>query len=108
MRARVIDENTSHHLRRDSKKLRPILPAHAVLLGKFQEKLVDECGWLQRVFASFSAQVGDGEAVQLVVNERHQLVAGVFLTLAPSFEQLCDACGRTIRHSLSLSAWRNH
>jgi hypothetical protein len=37
--------------------------------------------------------------MQFIVDKRHQLVAGVFLTIAPSFEQLCDACGRTGRHS---------
>ena len=40
MSPRIIDENASHELRCDAKKLRPVLPAHAVLLGELQEELI--------------------------------------------------------------------
>ena len=47
------------------------------------------------MLAALAAKIGHGEPVKFVINERHQLVTGLFLTIAPSFEQLRDAFGRT-------------
>src|SRR5687768_4194330 len=100
MRPRVIDENTSHELRGDAEKLRPVLPTHAVLFRKLQEKLIYEGGRLQRVFAPFAAKIGRSKSVQFVINKRHQLVACLFLAPAPPFEELRDAFRGTSRHWL--------
>src|SRR5688572_20863018 len=100
MSPRIIDENASHELRGHAKKLCPVLPAHAVLLRKFQKELIYEGGGLECVLPAFAAKVCDRQSVKFVINKRHQLIAGLFLTIAPSFQELCDAVGRASRHSL--------
>jgi hypothetical protein len=50
MPACMIHENAPHHLRRDTEKLRPILPGDAVLIDQPQVRFVNECGRLQGMF----------------------------------------------------------
>ena len=52
---RVIDEDAAHHLRRDSEKVRAILPDDALLPDEPQICLVDKRGWLKRVVFPFAA-----------------------------------------------------
>ena len=59
----VIDENASHHFCCDAKKLCPVLPAHAVLLGELQEELIYQGRRLYGVFAALTAQVIGGDLV---------------------------------------------
>lgn len=101
MRPRVIDQNASHQLSRDAKKLRPVAPVRPLLVGDFQVKLVHQCGGLQCVLAAFSAKVGGGQPVQFVVDKWHQLLKGVPITVVPPCEQLSDAFRRTFRHLLT-------
>ena len=70
--------------------MRPILPLHVLHVDQFQERLVHECRRLQRVVPAFAAQVLLRQPVQLVVNDRHQLIQCIPISLSPCLQELCD------------------
>ena len=47
--AHVVDEDTPHHLRRDTEKLRAVLPRHTILTYKADVRLVHQRRGLKRV-----------------------------------------------------------
>jgi hypothetical protein len=51
---------------------------------QFHERLVDQGGGLQRVSLGLATPVADGDAVQFVVYQRHQLLQGVLVPFGPS------------------------
>jgi hypothetical protein len=97
MPTRVIDEDTTHHLRGQSKELRAILPRQVRLPNEPQVCLVHECGWLQRVVATLAPQIAGCLAPELPMHEREQRIAGLHIAARPRLQQTCDA----VHHSLS-------
>lgn len=55
--ARVVNEDVTHHLRRDVKEVRAVLPFHRFAADKPQVCFVDERGGLKRVVRAFVTQM---------------------------------------------------
>ena len=89
----MIDQDSPHHLRGHAKELRAILPAHAFLIDQFEIGLVHEPRRLQRVTRPLVAEVPGGNAVQLRLDNREQILEGLATALAPREEQLRHVLG---------------
>ena len=76
VRARVVNQDTAHHLRRDAEEMGAVLPVDPRLIDQPQVSLVHQGSGLQRVIGAFAAQVVGGKAAQLIVDERQQGVNG--------------------------------
>ena len=83
MAARVIDQNPAHHPRRNAEEVSPISPVGVSLVGQTQVQLVNERGRLQRRGTSVTAKLACGNATQLRVHERHQLIQSIGVTASP-------------------------
>ena len=91
--AGVIDEDLAHQLRRDRKKVRPVLQRQPVDIHESQVNLMHERCRLEGVPGLFAPQMAARHAAQLVVDERHQTVERLGVALAPGQEQ----CSYVIR-----------
>lgn len=67
-----------------------ILPAGLVPAEEPHTHLVDECRRLKGEIPPFPGEVPQGQAMQLVVNERHELLERQLVTAAPSSKQTGD------------------
>ena len=90
MRARMIDEDPTHCLRRDPEEVGPVLPSHRPLVDELEEGLVDERRRLQGVVQALFSQVAGRELPQLTVDLRQQPVERLLLAIAPFLEEPCD------------------
>ncbi len=83
----MVDEDAPHHLRRDGKEVRAVLPRRALLIDEPQVGLVDQRGGLQRVAIALAPQPGRRALMQLPVDGRHQLVTGRDVAAGPRMEK---------------------
>jgi hypothetical protein len=67
-----------------------VLPRDTIVPGESQKRLVNEGGSLQRVIRPFVAQVSGGSLAELVIHERHQLVARAQIPACPCTQKLAD------------------
>jgi hypothetical protein len=86
----VIDQNATHDLRGNGKEMRTVGPMHVLLIYDANVSLVDQGGGLQSMAFPFPAHVAAREPVQLVVDQRIQLVERGLIAIAPFSEQLRD------------------
>jgi len=59
-------------------------------MGEAKVGLVDQRGGLQGAVGEFASQVGLGDAMQFVVDERHEIVEGIAIAAADAREKLGD------------------
>jgi hypothetical protein len=71
-----LDEDPSHHLRRQSQKVRPILELDAIDVDQPEVRLVHQRRRLQRMIRSLLAHVTLCQTMELVIDERHEPVEG--------------------------------
>jgi hypothetical protein len=71
--------------------VRPILPADAFEIHQAQIHLVDQCCGLQPVATALAGHIAAGDAAQLRVDERDQLLESGVVALTPGQKQLRDA-----------------
>ena len=84
VRARVIDQNVTHHLCADCEEVRAILPFKSPLLtGEFYICFIDQSGCLQCVAGAFLAHLPAGDLAQLSMNERKKSVECRLVTFSP-------------------------
>lgn len=83
---RMIDEDASKLPGGHGEKMRPILPLNRCV-QQFEEQLIDEGSRLKRMVGTLPAQVAGGDASQLLIHGRDQLVGGGFIAFAPAFKQ---------------------
>jgi hypothetical protein len=69
-----------------AEELRPVLPRRPLLIDQSQVGLVDEGRRLQRVIAPFTAEVGRGALVEILVKQRHELVSRASVSCAPGVQ----------------------
>ena len=79
----VVHEDAPHYLRRDGKKVRPILPADHIGADQPHKRLVDERRRLKRVLGTLSGHATASDPMQLLVDQRHQLLEGVPVASCP-------------------------
>ena len=65
MGARMVDQDSSHHLCRDAEEVCPVLPWHPFLADQPQIHFVHQGSGLQRVVSPFIAKVGGGASSKL-------------------------------------------
>ena len=71
-RARALDQDLPHRVRRDRAEVRAVLPALRAVLQQLQVRLVDERRRLQRLARALALEIVRGEPPQLGVDQRHQ------------------------------------
>src|SRR5262249_24581897 len=85
---RVVDEDAAHRLRRDAQEVRAPLEAPlGVLVDEPEVGLVDQRRRLERVVGRLPAHHPRGDPVELVVDDREQLVAGSRVARAQAREE---------------------
>jgi hypothetical protein len=93
MRARVIDQDPSHHLRRHAEEVRSILPADPLLTDQPEIRLMDQSGRLQRVIPTLVAQVAGRPPPELSIDQRQQIVPRLEVSPAPGPNEIADRAG---------------
>lgn len=86
MSPRVIDQDASHDLGGDRKKVRAIRPVHILLIDHTDVSFVYQSGGLKCMVFSLLAHVTAGEAMELVIDQRVQLVQSGLVPFAPLSE----------------------
>lgn len=87
---RVVYQNSSHQLRRDSKELCPTLPGCVSLIDELQKDFVNECGRLKGVIRPLAPQLVSRDAPQFWINQRHQTMQRRLVATTPLGEYLCN------------------
>ena len=87
MAARVVDEDAPHHRRRHREEVGAVAPLEAIDIDQPQIRFVDERRGLQRVAGAFGPHVVVRKAVQLVVHDRDERVAGGRILPGPRLQQ---------------------
>ena len=87
-RARGIDQDAPHQLRRDGEKVRAALPPHTAGIDQAEVGLVDQRRGLELVAGPLAGHVAMRQLMQFVLDERHQLRQGVFISCIPRQEEL--------------------
>jgi len=90
----VVDEDSSHHLRRDAKEVRAILPIDVPLIDEPNEHLVYKGGRLQRVVGTLVPKLAQGDAAELLIDDWQQLVERSSVAATPIAEQCRHVVGR--------------
>jgi len=86
----VIDQDPAHDLRRDTKEVGSILPIDLTLVDQPDVHLMNEGRRLQGVVGSFAPQLPRGNAPELRVDERQQLIERGPVAATPIAEQRRD------------------
>src|SRR5262249_19304176 len=73
------DEDAPHCFGRRGEKMSPVLPAN-LLAAEPQPGFVNEGCWLERLPTLLANHLAGGEAAQLVIDQRTQLVGGLRVT----------------------------
>ncbi len=76
----------------DPKEMCPVLPIDPLLVDEAQIRFVDEGGRLQAVAGPLATELTPGNAAQLGVDERQQLIESTVIPVSPIVEQ-----GRDVR-----------
>jgi hypothetical protein len=89
-RARVVNENAAHHPRGHGEEVRAVMPCHGLAVDQADIGLVDESRRLEAVPHTLARHAGSRDAMELVVDERNQLLEGALVALSPSEQQSGD------------------
>src|SRR5262249_22753474 len=65
----VINQNSAHHLRRDSEKMRTVLPTHVPLVHQSEKGFINKSRCLKRVPGRLLSHVSPSQSVKLLVND---------------------------------------
>jgi hypothetical protein len=65
----VIDQDSPHHLRRDTKEMCAALPMHVPLVHQAKKSLINKRGCLKRVTGRFPSHVPPCQSVKFLVND---------------------------------------
>lgn len=95
--AGVIEQNAPHNLRRNSEKLRAVLPRRARLVNQFQVGFVDERGRLQSMIRVFALHKPMRDAPEFLLDDWKKPFERMLVAVRPSREQFGDV--RFVRHS---------
>jgi hypothetical protein len=88
--SRVAHEDVSHGLRGDREEVGARLPLDTIHADELEEGLVDESGRIERVAAALEPELPAGDSLELVVNDRDELIQGLAVPFAQREEKLRD------------------
>ena len=86
LRARVVDEDATHHTSGHGEEMRAVLPRDRLPVDQTDIGFIDERRGLQAVPDALSRHAASRDLVQLLMNQRDQLLAGSHVAFAPSGE----------------------
>lgn len=92
--SRNVDQDAAHHLRRDAKEMSAVLPPRLIPPEQSQADLVDERGCLKRDARALAREIAEGHAVQLVIDERDELLERALVSLTPHAKQTGNIAAR--------------
>jgi hypothetical protein len=84
----AVEQDAPHQLRGDPEEVRSILPADLPLINKPQKGLVDQSRGYERLARALPPHVSMRKPVQLLINQRHQLLERRLIALIPGKKQL--------------------
>jgi hypothetical protein len=90
--ARVVDKDAPHHVRRNRKEVRAVLPPDLPLVDELQIRFVDKGRGSERVVGALAAQVGARQPAQFVVDGVDQTTSCRLIARTPSHEQVRQVC----------------
>lgn len=77
----MIDEDVANHSGSHGKEVRTVLPPRVSAIDQAEIRLVDECGGVERMVRSFTAESPTGDASKLLVHECDEFVEGLVVSL---------------------------
>ena len=86
----MLDKNTAHCLRRNCKEMSAVLPLNLLVPDQPEIRFVDECCGLEGVARAFAAHVMPCQTTQIPVDDLHELVCSLAISLARFTEQVRD------------------
>ena len=90
MSSRVIDQDASHDLGGDREEVGAIRPVHILLIDQTDVRFIYQSSGLKCMVFSLLAHVTAGEAMELVIDQRVQLVQSGLVSFAPLSEQFSN------------------
>src|SRR5271165_5950931 len=84
----VLNQNAPHQLGRNGKKVRAILPLHALVIHQAHVSLIDQGRGLQHVSGTLALHVVACQAVKFLINDGGQPFERALVSVAPGAEQL--------------------
>ena len=93
-RASHVNQDSPHQLGADREEMGPIRPTHSPNVDEADVQLVDEGRRLKSAVRLFAGHVMVGEAVELFVDNRNQLVACRAVARGPSLQERSHCGGR--------------
>src|SRR5262249_51554514 len=98
--ARIANQDLAHRSRRNSEKVRAVLPAWIGLIGQAQVSFVNQRRRLQRVARPLPTQMMMRNPPQLAINQRSQFRESSLVAVTPLHQK--------IGHSLLGDRWHVH
>ena len=95
----VVDEEVPHFTCDGGEEMRPVLPAHVFGAEQPHVHLVHQAGGPQGVIGTLVPQVAGGDAPQLWVDQRDQLIPRVLVATAQLAEKRRDVARSRHGHS---------
>ena len=89
-RARVVHEDAAHHPRGHGEEVCAVVPCHCLAVAQADIGLVDEGRRLEAVPYALARHAASRDAMELLVDERDQLLEGVLVARSPSEQQSGD------------------
>jgi ectoine hydroxylase-related dioxygenase (phytanoyl-CoA dioxygenase family) len=83
----MVDQDSTHHMRSDRKKVRAVLPFRSGLLGQPKVCLVNQSSRLKCVVATLGTHVAASKPTEFLINDREKLVGCVLVAFAPIPQQ---------------------
>src|ERR1700728_1765263 len=90
MSACVVDQDSPHKLRCDSKEMSPALPVDRPLLDKLQVRFMNQSRRLKGVVDSLFTHVTSGQLAQVAVHDRDELRGRAIVSARQSRQQQRD------------------
>jgi hypothetical protein len=89
-RARARAQNIPHHLGHQRKKTSSIRQLEVRSADYPEIRFMNEPGGIERRVGRAIAQPGVCQLAQPIIDQRHELIAGVLVSGAPALQQPCD------------------
>ena len=83
----MINQNSAHHLRRHTEKVRSALPIYRMLFDQLEISLMNQSGGLQSVVASLMTHVASGQTAQLPVDQGDESGRSPFIAVSDPIQE---------------------
>jgi len=90
--AGIVDQDAPHHVGGHAEEVGAIAPLHSALIDEAHIGFVHQRCRLKRVPRRLVPHVSGSETAKVVVDQRHELLKGLTLAVAPRNQELCNPC----------------